>query len=527
MAVFYQTYRPKNFSEVIGQEAMLKALQNASASGSLGHAYLFTGGRGLGKTTLARILAKATNCGNVKQGDPCGVCETCLAIARGKFLDVIEIDAASHTGVDNIRELIENIQFQPSYGKTKVFIIDEVHMLSKAAFNALLKTLEEPPAHAMFILATTDAHKLPETIISRTQRFDFRSISAEEIKKVLEKISKSEKLHLPDGALGVIVENSQGGLRDALSQLGAVAALPKNSTLADVHEILGTTSEQTVREMLELIVQGSSEQLPGFFENLASNNLDSVAFIRKTLKVLQELLENNLSQKKSDELAIKFSISQLLHVIRLFLRAFKESERSISPELPALLASIEAAQQFATSSQSNGEAVAKKKVSSTVKLNSQAVTQPNQPQEIEAKSNEALEQQLEQQIIASQENVEANESQNSETALEFNQVKQWWDQLITEIKTHNSPLATLLKNSPICKVEGNTVVVAVKYLFHKENLENTKHRSLIVQTASKLAGAPVSFRALIKKIDQDEREAVPKEAALADALQIFGGELIE
>jgi len=186
--VLYRKYRPLNFAEVINQDVVKTILQNALTEGRVSHAYLFTGPRGVGKTTIARILAKAVNCQKQTTGEPCTKCNNCQMVQEGRFLDLIEIDAASYTGVDNIRDIIDHTRFAPSTGKFKVFIVDEVHMLSKSAFNALLKTLEEPPAHAMFILATTEIHKVPATIISRTQRFDFKSAAHTDILEYLERV---------------------------------------------------------------------------------------------------------------------------------------------------------------------------------------------------------------------------------------------------------------------------------------------------------------------------------------------------
>ena len=221
--VLYRKYRAQNFDELIGQEHITKLLKNAVRKEQLSHAYLFVGSRGTGKTSTARILSKAVNCLDLKKdGNPCNKCEICVSITNGNFLDLIEIDAASNRGIDQIRELKERIEFAPSKGKYKIYIIDEVHMLTNEAFNALLKTLEEPPSHIIFILATTDVHKLPATILSRCQRYDFRLGTELEIEKVLKSVLKSEKLKIEDEALKLVVRNARGSYRDALSLLDVI-----------------------------------------------------------------------------------------------------------------------------------------------------------------------------------------------------------------------------------------------------------------------------------------------------------------
>ena len=213
----YLKYRPQNFKTIVGQDHIVTTLKNAIKHESLTHAYLFSGSRGTGKTSLARIIAKSLNCTNLEEGvEPCDKCENCEAVLKGRLVDLIEIDAASNRGIDEIRELREKILFAPTQGKAKVYIIDEVHMLTKEAFNALLKTLEEPPAHAYFILATTEAHKIPETIISRCQQFNFRRISAEDIVKRLQEIGEEESVQAEPDALDLIAKISSGSLRDAI-----------------------------------------------------------------------------------------------------------------------------------------------------------------------------------------------------------------------------------------------------------------------------------------------------------------------
>ena len=222
----YRKYRPKTFAEVSDQAHIVGTIQNQLCSGKLAHAYLFCGPRGVGKTTIARLLSKVANCEALKDAEPCLSCASCKEIEAGSAMDLIEIDAASHTGVDHVREMIiDNVRFRPAACKMKVFIIDEVHMLSTSAFNALLKTLEEPPAYALFILATTELHKVPETIISRCQRFDFHRIPTDVLVERLASITKSEKAKLSKDVLEEIARRSEGCLRDAESLLGQVLAV--------------------------------------------------------------------------------------------------------------------------------------------------------------------------------------------------------------------------------------------------------------------------------------------------------------
>ncbi|MEK7519795.1 MAG: DNA polymerase III subunit gamma/tau [Patescibacteria group bacterium] len=238
--MLYRKYRPGDFSEVIGQEHVVQTLKNAVAKGMVAHAYLFAGPRGTGKTTLARILAKAVNCEKPKQGAPCNECERCKAVASGRAMDVVEIDAASNRGIDEIRELRDGIRQVPSFLPYKVYIIDEAHQLTKEAFNALLKMLEEPPAHAIFVLATTVADKMPATILSRVQRFDFKKLSAEQILQKLTRITKEEKRTADEAALRMVAHAAEGGLRDAESMLTQVFSFTHEKlTPAVVEQALG------------------------------------------------------------------------------------------------------------------------------------------------------------------------------------------------------------------------------------------------------------------------------------------------
>lgn len=257
----YRKYRSTNFDEVYGQEHITDVLKYECAEGKLSHAYLFCGSRGTGKTSCAKILSKAANCQNPINGNPCGECDACRAIDGGYATDVLEMDAASNNGVDNIRDIRDEVVFAPTMLKYRVYIIDEVHMLSQSAFNALLKTLEEPPAHCIFILATTELHKLPSTIISRCQRFDFRRISIDNIKKRLHYISAKEGFTLDDNAAFAIAKASAGGMRDAISLLELCASSDTNITLDSVNALTGTGGREAIESLVRAICDKDYEKI--------------------------------------------------------------------------------------------------------------------------------------------------------------------------------------------------------------------------------------------------------------------------
>lgn len=288
----YRKWRPTDFKDVKGQEHIVQTLQNQIKSDRIGHAYLFCGTRGTGKTTVAKILAKAVNCQNPKDGNPCGECPACKAIAAGTSMNVIEIDAASNNGVDNIREIREEVQYSPTEGKYKVYIIDEVHMLSIGAFNALLKTLEEPPSYVIFILATTEAHKIPITILSRCQRYDFHRISIETIADRLSELMKEENITVEDKAIKYIAKAADGSMRDALSLLDQCIAfyLGKELKYDNVLEVLGAVDTTVFEQMLELLLKSDVSGCMGLLEQMVMQGRDLTQFVSDFIWYLRNLL---------------------------------------------------------------------------------------------------------------------------------------------------------------------------------------------------------------------------------------------
>lgn len=310
----YRKFRPTTFDEVKGQDHIVTTLKNQVCNQRLGHAYLFCGTRGTGKTTVAKILAKTVNCEHPINGEPCGECETCKSIAEGSSMNVIEIDAASNNGVDNIREIKEQVQYSPTTGKYKVYIIDEVHMLSIGAFNALLKTLEEPPEYVIFILATTEVHKIPITILSRCQRYDFHRITSDVIKKQLIDLTNQEKVEAEDKALEYIARMADGSMRDALSFLDQCIAfnLGKKLTYDATLDVLGTVDIQVYSELLDFIMVQDVAKVMDLIEDVANQGREWSQFITDFLWFLRNLLL--VGQGTDAEEALEVSTEQMKYL---------------------------------------------------------------------------------------------------------------------------------------------------------------------------------------------------------------------
>lgn len=347
----YRKYRPQTFDDVSGQLAVTQTLKTQLQTGHLSHAYLFTGSRGTGKTSCAKILAKAVNCEDLQDGNPCNRCAACQAIDSGSCMDVLEIDAASNNGVDNVRDLRDDAIYSPSQVKKRVYIIDEVHMLSLSAFNALLKIIEEPPEHLLFILATTELHKVPATILSRCQRFSFRRISQEDIAARLQFVAYQEKIELDDGAARVLARLADGGMRDGLSLLDQCASATTGDLTAEqVYRCLGIAGEQKCAELMGHIADRDSGKALALFDRLYADGkdlgamLDELACLTRDLMVVKTaadaavtMLSGVSTDREAGELAKRFSSGELVRMMAKLQQTMSGFTRSASRRMDAEL----------------------------------------------------------------------------------------------------------------------------------------------------------------------------------------------
>ena len=338
--VLARKYRPQKFNDLIGQEVLVKTLTNSILQNRIAHAYILTGVRGVGKTTTARLIAMSLNCENrsEKTCEPCGKCNSCLAVLEDNNLDVLEMDAASKTGVDDIREIIDNIKYKPVNSKYKIFIIDEVHMLSKSAFNALLKTLEEPPEHIKFIFATTEVKKIPITIISRCQRFDLLRIQIKDLSEQLSKISTEEKIKIDQEALNLIVRSADGSMRDGLSLLDqAIANENDNITATSIIKMLGLANREGVFDLLESIFSGDAPQAIKIYNSIYEAGADVVMIFDEMLNIVHfitqmkiapelknELYIPELERTRGQEISSKISMTSLGMVWQVLFKGYEE-----------------------------------------------------------------------------------------------------------------------------------------------------------------------------------------------------------
>ncbi len=476
--VLYRKWRPQTFEEVYGQPHITATLKNELVSGRVAHAYLFTGSRGTGKTTCAKILSKAVNCLSPHDGNPCNECEICRGIDNGSVLDVIEIDAASNNGVDNIRDLRDEANFTPVKAKYRVYIIDEVHMLSAGAFNALLKILEEPPEHVIFILATTEVHKLPATILSRCQRFDFKRITPEDICARLQYVAQHENIMLDSDAAQLIAKVADGALRDALSLLDRCCAVDEHITGEVVTKSAGLAGRDYLMRLSECIIDHDCSSALGIINELHMNSCDMERLcsefmfhlrdlmIVKTVRSADDILivtDDELKNLKS--LAGRFSLEELLYDLSVIEETFSNIKRASNKRIPLEMAfvrlcseeldtkndsllrrisALEAKLASGSPSASNA-AIPASETAAPSNFESQLNTQ-NKPSDMSVTEKEKSEPEKAQEPVSVSESAvsdgQAPESTNGETIL-FSR----WAEVIDELKKTDMPLVGILNGA--------------------------------------------------------------------------------
>ena len=477
----YRKYRPKNFEEVAGQKEIVKTIKTSLRNGKTSHAYLFTGPRGVGKTTLARLIAKGVNClENGITDEPCNRCENCLAINNGTFLDMVEIDAASNRGIDEIRQLKEKINYQPVKGRKKIYIIDEVHMLTKEAFNALLKTLEEPPEHVIFILATTEADKILPTIISRCQRYDFKTLSLNDMKEQLRFIGKNEGVDIPDDVLELIYESSGGSVRDAVSILERimVTCLGEEITLEKSEEVLGVTSAKKMEEFLMEIKEKNYTKLVKTLDNFWNDSVEIELFFKDFAKYCKGLMAKG-------ELEIEKGLT-IIGCIFDSLNKFKyeEDKRLV------------------------GYVIVDNLMKRTVK-----------PTEV------IVERVVEKEITPTKEEIKSERKEKLEgITLEYIAGK--WNEIVKEAKREKMTLGAFLITAKPYKLEDDILYIGfdAESSFCKEQMENSAYNDVFTEVVRKIINPKLKLKYITigkkKEIEKDSGDFTKK------IVDFFGGEIM-
>jgi DNA polymerase-3 subunit gamma/tau len=531
--VFARKWRPQTFDEIIGQEHITTTLKNAIKQGRVAHAYLFCGPRGIGKTTTARILAKALNCEKGPTPNPCNNCISCKEITEGRSLDILEIDGASNNGVDEIRNLKDNVKFFPAHGKFKIYIIDEVHMLTPEAFNALLKTLEEPPPHVKFIFATTAPHKVIPTILSRCQRFNFHRLSAGDMVKKLKVIAEKEKIDIDDTAIFNIVRAASGSMRDAESLLDQLATYCKNSVaVKDINKLLGIVEQDTLSEFSQSIIDRDTAAAIKLINKLVDEGVDPAQFIQglieyfrcamiiKEGKELAGLLE--LTKDEIDAIskhAQALTTEDILYILYSLINTNYSIRKSPSPRIPLELLAVKLTRKESIVSLEEimrRLAALEKEISAkgAEAEGTQKVKEGAPVSGIPIKNQPPAENpQINNMDINTPQTPEPPQSLEPQAALY--RIREIMPQVIKNIKQEKIYIASCLSEGKLIDFRDNILTIGFfkKHSFHKESLEKAQNKKIIEEHLLKLLNYKVRAEFVIIK---DEEEPASAEKATAD-----------
>lgn len=537
----YRKYRPQTFKEIVNQEHVKSTIQQELVSGKLPHAFLFYGPRGIGKTTTARILAKALNCKKLNENEPCNSCESCESLTKGASLNLVEVDAASQTGVDNVREnIIANARVSVKSDEYKVFIIDEVHMLSTSSFNALLKTLEEPPERVLFILATTELHKIPETIISRCQRFDFHPIHAQQLVEHLRSICEQEGREVEDAVLQSVVKKSGGHARDALSLLGQVLTLPGAITAESASMILPSYNIEHVVSLFDHLAKSEMAPAIQYLHDLEKKGYRAHHFIEELIECAHNLLlirvdshpdiykglvsEDVESQIKS--IAQRFSVAQLLKIVDIFLQRRQQLKNLDYGILPLELAVVEIVTSLSAPVASvTPPPAAKPVVAQAPKPVSKPVA--SKPQEPLASAPNAIDLSALASAMPAKPApvVEENVMVRSDLPeASFQEVQLIWPQLLSEMNQHYHSVFIVLRTGRLRESSTGEPELVFKYRMHHDHIK--RHLGSIMVEAQKLLEQKTASFAVV--VDQELEVQIPKgevEEVQDDELESVGNDL--
>ncbi|MCK5126351.1 MAG: DNA polymerase III subunit gamma/tau [candidate division Zixibacteria bacterium] len=530
-------YRPLLFEDIIAQEHVTKTLARAVETGRIAHGYLLTGPRGTGKTTTARILAKALNCIEGPTATPCNVCPMCKEITAGSSLDVLEVDAASNTGIDDIRTLRENIRYLPTSGKKRVFIIDEVHRLSGSAFDALLKTLEEPPEHAVFIFATTEPHKVPQTILSRTQRYDFRRVSTTDLVSHLQKLAKLENIEIEQEALFLIARKGDGSVRDSLSLFDQMIALADGTITASLTaRTLGIVDRQLFSKLIDIIAAGKSEEIFNLVKILFESGADITEFVNDFVSYLRNLLvqksteqpENFLDVSAAEREALAkqatyFTEADILRMIQILSDLLRQLKNGYDEKTFLEICLIRLARM--ESSIALQEVIQRLNRLSASLGSGQAVPANNlfdavQPPPLKApvqKKTLSSDKQLPRQSTAPQEPPpvppETETDYESGKPLNLPRVQMTWNNFLDELKKQKPMLASMMTMGQVTSVEDSNITIAFSssYATNKQVVNKTESKTIIEEALRNFYKLTVSVKFTIDKTQKAQASAINTE----------------